>query len=124
VDRLRTAGWWVGGVGATGIAAGGAAGIVALVDNTAATRHCLAPTACDAQGVRLGSAARTAGNVATVAFSVGGAALATGVVLLVAAPRSTMGALPPYPRATSTAAAKLWISAGVGPGFVALGAAR
>jgi hypothetical protein len=85
-NPLRIAGWVMGGIGAAGVIAGAAAGALAKVKNDAAEKHCLGPRACDQEGVDLGNAARTSGLASTIAFSIGGAALAAGVVLLVIAP--------------------------------------
>jgi hypothetical protein len=111
---LRTAGWVTGGIGAAGIVAGGAAGVVAMTKNSAAAKHCLAPTACDPEGVALGNTARTSGTVSTVAFTVGGVALAAGIVLVIVAPRS-----PP----AAVGATRLVVAGGPGGGLVALGGA-
>jgi hypothetical protein len=79
----------------------GVVGIVGLGMGTAFTimakskldesndRHCDAQDVCDAQGLSLRHDALGAADVATVAFIAGGAALASGVVLYLLAPRST-----------------------------------
>jgi hypothetical protein len=77
----RTISYVFGGVGAAGLVAGAAAGIVAIQKNQAAKAHCGMPTVCDAQGVDLGKTAKTSALVSTVALAAGGGALVTGVVL-------------------------------------------
>jgi hypothetical protein len=100
----RTIGVVLGGVGLAGLAAGGASGVVAAVENHAAAAHCRANVDCDAQGVSLGKTAKTAATVSTVALSAGGGLLVTGVVLYFTAPSRPKGDDPApaaSPRASS-----------------------
>jgi hypothetical protein len=84
----RTAGLVLAGAGALGLLVGGAFGLVAMgKENDALDNHCPHQPLCDAQGVRLGQDAKSAATVSTIAFAVGGAALAGGIVLFFTAPR-------------------------------------
>jgi hypothetical protein len=80
------------GVGVVGVGVGSAFGLVALSDRNAAQSVC--PGQCaDSSGVSKWSDAKTAGNVSTVAFVVGGVGLAAGAVLwLTATPAQRPGA--------------------------------
>lgn len=73
------------GVGAAGVVAlgvGSALGLSARSKwNDAEDNHCNAQLECDREGVDLADAARSRGNIATVAFVAGGAAVAGAVVL-------------------------------------------
>lgn len=75
-----------GGLGLLGLTAGAIAAGVARAKDTAASRRCLSPSACDQEGVDLGNAALASGTAATVAFAAGAGALGTGVVLFFTAP--------------------------------------
>jgi hypothetical protein len=95
----RTVALAVGGVGVVGVVLGSVFGVQAIGKNNEAKDHCRPddPSLCDATGVGLLSDVETAGNVSTVAFVVGGAALAGGVVLFLTAPakgQSKGGAAP------------------------------
>ena len=84
----RTVALAVGGVGVVGVVLGSVFGVQAIGKNTEAKDHCRPddPTLCDATGLGLRNELETAGTVSTVAFVVGGAALAGGVVLFLTAP--------------------------------------
>lgn len=82
----RTISYVVGGAGAAGLLAGGAAGIVAILQNKAAKGHCQATTVCDQDGVDLGNRAKTSALVSTVTLAVGAGALVTGVILFLTTP--------------------------------------
>jgi hypothetical protein len=81
----RIAGTAVGGVGLVGIVVGSVFGLKTLSKTNDAKGHCMPtmPPQCDATGVALESGAKTTANVSNVAFALGGAALVTGVVLVV-----------------------------------------
>jgi hypothetical protein len=87
----RTLGLVIGGVGIAGLATGG---IFALLANSAKSdyqQHCgsnigAPATACDPQGISGHQDASTKATVSTIAFAVGGAALAAGVLLFFTAP--------------------------------------
>ncbi len=81
-----------GGLGVVGVGVGSAFGLIALSNRNAAQSVC--PGQCsDSSGVSKWSDAKTAGNVSTVAFVVGGVGLAAGAVLwLTASPAPGPGA--------------------------------
>lgn len=88
-SSMRIAGYVVGGVGVVGLAVGTIFGLRASSKWDDAQKACV-PGKCgagsDAQNDK--DAAATSGNVSTVTFLLGGAALATGIVLVVLAPSS------------------------------------
>jgi hypothetical protein len=112
---MRLAGYVVGGVGIVGLGLGTVFGLQASSKWTSAREACL-PGACKegsfAQSEK--DAAESAGNVSTIAFVIGGAALATGIVLLVLAPSA------PSSTSGSPAAARLSVVPGLG-GLSAVG---
>jgi hypothetical protein len=70
------------GGGVAGLGLGTALGLVSIAKHNEASSHCVAgENPCDGQGVSAGRSARTTGNVSTVAFVVGAAAL-TGTAVL------------------------------------------
>ncbi|HEY4121601.1 MAG TPA: hypothetical protein VGM56_27235 [Byssovorax sp.] len=81
----RTAAFVIGGVGVAGLLVGGVTGI--LTFTTYGGRDCTG-SSCSSQGLSDVSSARTLALVSDVAFGVGLAGVATGVVLLVTAPKS------------------------------------
>lgn len=80
----RTVGYIVGGVGLAGLAAGGVFGFLAMgakerqIDNCSSTTDCPNHDAASAAH----NDAKTYGTVSTIAFIAGGAATATGIVLV------------------------------------------
>jgi hypothetical protein len=100
-------GWWrgaqakmgliLGVTGVGGLVLGTVYGLVARTRNNDALAHCRpdVPTLCDAVGVRLGDEAQSAARVSTASFVVGGALVATGVVLLFTQPRGERVAAAP-----------------------------
>jgi hypothetical protein len=72
-------------IGVGGVALGTVFGLKAKSKNDDAQPHCNA-VGCDSNGVALIDQARSAGNISTVSFIVGGAALATAVVLYLVVP--------------------------------------
>jgi hypothetical protein len=82
----RAVAFIVGGAGIAGIGVGSVFGILAKTKSDAADEHCLTETRCDGTGVALGDTADTHAKVATVAWVVGAAALATAVTLFITAP--------------------------------------
>jgi hypothetical protein len=86
----RVAAYVVGGAGIVGLALGGAFVLSAKSKYDDSLNHCVSgsPNVCDATGVSQRDSARTSGNVATVAFAVGAAAVAAGAVLWFTAPSS------------------------------------
>jgi serine/threonine-protein kinase len=89
----RTLGWTLGGLGVLSFAGAGFLAYRAHDLDSASRDHCLTeePNACDAEGARLRDQARTFGNAATAATIAGAALTATGVVLLLTAPKSSEG---------------------------------
>lgn len=88
---MRALGFAGIGIGAAGIGIGGVAGLLAFADWASAKSKCTASSCSsssrsDAESDR--STAQTAATVSTVGFVAGGVLLATGIVLVVAAPRS------------------------------------
>lgn len=85
----RTIAYVVGGVGAVGLVVGAIFGGLAISGSSSSKNEC-STSSCTNYNQSLSdyNSANTDGTVSTVAFIVGGAALATGVVLLVTAPKS------------------------------------
>jgi hypothetical protein len=82
----RTAGFIVGAVGVVGLGVGTIFALTAKSRYNASLDNC--PTSkdvCNADGVSKRDDARSAGNIATVALGIGGAALVTGAVLVLTA---------------------------------------
>ncbi len=84
----RMLGFGIGGFGVAALGAGGVLGLVARGSDSLAAEHCANATLCDAEGGRLGARASREALASTLAFAVGGAAVAAGVVLVVLAPSS------------------------------------
>jgi hypothetical protein len=88
----RTVGLLLGGVGLVGVAVGSVFGIQTLskISEARNPHGCTDddPPRCDAEGVKLHKDANTTANISNVAFAVGGAALASGVVVFLTAPSS------------------------------------
>jgi hypothetical protein len=106
---MRILAYVAGGVGVVGLGVGTYFGLHARSLRDDSNPHCNG-NLCDEQGFSTRNDARSAGNVSTIGFVVGAAALAGSVVLYLAAPQSKKEA-----RATS------WI--GFGAGAVSLGGA-
>jgi hypothetical protein len=89
----RTLGWTLGGLGVLSFAGAGILAYRAHDLDSESRDHCLEnePNACDTEGARLRDQARTFGNAATAATIAGAALTATGVVLLITAPKATEG---------------------------------
>jgi serine/threonine-protein kinase len=87
LDPHRTWALAAGGVGAVGLGVGSVFGLISLSKHNDAAKHCAnGDNPCDGQGVQWGGEAQSAGNVSTIAFVVGAAALAGGAVLWLTAP--------------------------------------
>lgn len=82
----KTLGFVIGGAGILSLGTSVGFGIRSLQKHDDARVHC-SGNLCNAQGVELRNEARTAGNVATITAIAGGAALVTGIVLVLTAPR-------------------------------------
>jgi hypothetical protein len=85
----KTVGFVLGGAGVAGLVVGAVLGGLTLkkVGDSKSDGHCDADLAtCDATGLQLQRDARTMAHGSTAALVIGGAMLATGIVLVVAAP--------------------------------------
>jgi hypothetical protein len=80
------AGVVIGALGIVGLGIGGIATAIAVDKDADADAFCDGSVCREQEGVDLSGSARTAGNVATVAILIGGAAVAAGVVLVLTAP--------------------------------------
>ena len=86
----RTIGLVVGGLGVIGIGIGTVFGLSAMSKENEATQHdCNASNQCNQNGVQLGKDAQSAATAATIAFAVGGVAIAGGVLLYFTAPKGS-----------------------------------
>ena len=110
---MRTAAYVVGAVGIVGVGLGAVFGLQASAKWSSAQEACK-PGACGAgsQARDDKDAASSAGNLSTVTFIIGGAALATGVTLLVLAPSSSSG------RSTGSSPTSAWVRLAPGVGGV------
>ncbi|HTN85001.1 MAG TPA: hypothetical protein VL242_14985 [Sorangium sp.] len=81
----RVGSYVAGGLGIAGVVVGSAAGAVALAKKGDIEDNC-AGIDCNSKGKEAADKGQTMGNVSTVAFSVGAAALATGAVLFLLSP--------------------------------------
>ncbi|MBI4699652.1 MAG: hypothetical protein HY744_00555 [Deltaproteobacteria bacterium] len=95
----RIAGIVVAGVGLAGMGAGVALGLVAKGQYDDVGTHC-PDERCDAEGLDTTDSARSLGDVATVVFIAGGAALVGGGVLWLTAPSADGGGAPAEPAKT------------------------
>jgi len=84
----RTLGWVAGGAGVASLGIAAVFSVLSMSDNKKADEQCLAsdPILCNSEGVQLGESAINKANTATVFAGIGGALLATGVVLIFTAP--------------------------------------
>jgi hypothetical protein len=79
----------VGAAGVVGLAIGTVFGLSAKSSNDEAQQNCRTSTLCTAKGLSLTSDAKNAATVSTIAFAVGGAAVAAGAVLWLTAPHAS-----------------------------------
>jgi serine/threonine-protein kinase len=84
----RTIGWVASAAGLAGLGVGAGFGIYSLAKRNEAESECTGDL-CSARGVSLRNDAMDAGNVSTITTIAGGAALVSGIVLLLTAPRGT-----------------------------------
>ena len=94
----RAIGWVALGIGVATVGAGAFFGFRTLSDKSTVDQHCVG-SHCDDAGLRANDAAKDSATISTIAFVVGGAALAAGIVLLVTSGSS--GSARPSPAATS-----------------------
>jgi hypothetical protein len=104
-NGMRTTGFVVGGAGIVGIALGAAFGLRAIGLKNDSDPHCTG-TLCDAQGLSDRNDAQSSATISTIGFTVGLAATAAGVVLVLVSPRKT----------TPERTVSLALSPAVGPG--------
>ncbi len=107
VGPQAAAGFAVGTLGAGGIVAGIVVGVIAKVSYDESDDHCDHDDFCDDEGIAIREDARAQGTIATVLFSVGAATWATGLVVLLTAPKGEGGL-----------ASRAPIHVGFGPGSV------
>jgi hypothetical protein len=86
----RTLGVVALGIGGAGVTAGAIFGIVAIALNAESKTHCDVddPNSCSSVGVDHRNQALVFGDVSTVAFAVGGALAAGGLILVLTAPKA------------------------------------
>jgi hypothetical protein len=85
----RIAGLVIAGAGVVGIGIGAVFGIVAMnKENTALNSDCTGDKLCTQPGVQLGQDAQSAATASTIAFGLGAAAVAGGLVLYFLAPKN------------------------------------
>ncbi|MFZ5892719.1 MAG: hypothetical protein ACOY0T_16795 [Myxococcota bacterium] len=94
-NTQRISGYAIAGLGVVGIGLGSYFGLRAISKNNESNDQGCMGNECPADAAATRRAAASAGNVSTIAFLVGGAALATGVVLVLTAPRSRGETKPP-----------------------------
>lgn len=85
----RTLGWVAGGVGVAGLAVGAVFGLRALSLKSERDAHCSSGNLCDQEGVDKDGDARSAATISTIGFVAGGVLAATGVVLVLTAPKGS-----------------------------------
>jgi hypothetical protein len=82
-NSLRTVSYVVGGVGVAGLVVGGIFGGLAIGDKGKLTDACKTPTSCPSGTQATIDSAKSKALISTLGLAVGGAALATGVVLFI-----------------------------------------
>jgi hypothetical protein len=85
-SSLRIAAIAVGAVGVIGVGFGIGFGVDAMSKWSDAKAHCSPYPYCGAEGQKLGDRAKTSATISTIAFAVGAAGLAGGLVLWINAP--------------------------------------
>jgi hypothetical protein len=83
----RAVGWVTVGVGVAGLGAGALFGVQTLEEKSTVDDNCVG-SRCNPIGLNANEDAQRSAALSTVGFVVGGAALVTGIVLLVSAPRA------------------------------------
>jgi hypothetical protein len=79
----------VAGAGVVGVALGAVFGLGAKSDNDQALQNCRTSTLCSDKGLSLTQSAKSAATASDIAFGVGAAAIAAGVVIWITAPRAS-----------------------------------
>jgi hypothetical protein len=90
----RTVGFVLLGVGAVATAVGAGFGLATLRKKTASEEHCTPDNRCAPEGLRLQDEAFATATAATIGFAVGALAAASGLVVLVTAPRARAAGAP------------------------------
>jgi hypothetical protein len=110
----KTVGFVVGGVGIAGIAVGSVFGIMASSKWSSSKSECASPSSCNsyAGAVTDHDTAVTDATISTIALVAGGAALVTGILLEIAAPREST--------ATADSGTRLHLTPSAGPGSAGL----
>ena len=83
----RTWGYVAGGIGVAGLAVGTVTGLMSMSKKKIVDDNC-SGAVCNEQGVSAADDGKTLGTISTVGFGIGIAGLATGVVLLLTAPKA------------------------------------
>lgn len=102
-NTQRISGYALGALGVVGVGVGSYFGLRAIAKNKQSNEEGCSGNLCTEDAAATRRSAASAGTISTVAFLAGGAALATGVVLLLTAPRA----------AESRPAAGVWLAPGV-----------
>lgn len=115
----RALGWVAIGVGVAAFGAGTLFGLRTLSEKSTVDEHCAGPY-CDDTGLRANEDAKDAATLSTVGFALSGAAVVTGIVLLVTAPsaRSPAAARAPSPARPMTLSATATACEGGAAGVV------
>ncbi|MGA7122784.1 MAG: hypothetical protein WBY94_21975 [Polyangiaceae bacterium] len=93
-SALRVAAVGTGVAGVAGLGVGGAFGLLSMSNHDTARRQCPTPTCSTSAGSQSWTNAVNDGNISTLAFIVGGAAVALGVTLWLIAPSPTEPSAP------------------------------
>jgi hypothetical protein len=82
----RTIGWITSAVGLVGVGVGAGFGIDAMSKFGSSSQYCYPKNQCLPEGISYRDDARSSGNISTIAFVAGGAAIVAGLVLVLTAP--------------------------------------
>lgn len=91
LQGMRVGGFVAAGVGVVMLGVGAGFGVRASSLWDDALSHCRGgdKNACDGQGISLGKDASSAGTISTVGFAIGGVGLASGLVMILLAPKKS-----------------------------------
>lgn len=110
-NTQATIGWVIGAIGLAGLGLGTGFGVNTFIQDGNSNDHCDDSNLCDQDGVDLRNAALTSATISTIAFAVGGAAVAAGIIVVVTAPASP-----------GLATARLWLGSRATPGGATMNA--
>jgi hypothetical protein len=114
---IRVSGFVVGGLGLAGVVVGSVLGLMASSSNDESMGYCRTETFCSDEGIALRETAQDEATGSTVGFVAGGALLAAGLIMVLAAPSEAEAA-------AVAARAERWpLTPSAGPGDVGLGVA-